>query len=809
VYYTKSYSTSDIKFISDGSMAFTSLQFTGRLDRQMLLFAHLRLLEPSAGGELLDRTEQLKWYQDNVVNTDNYSYNKYYSTFNGLVNKPSSENYIMHTMLSNVNFSPYVGIKVDSNGDLLTTLINMQDTGGEQGFFSLYKTYMIPGPDDVYMGAISRVYSNDDGGPLSLQNWINKYNGEKSGGYFAISKRFEINHKLGSNTDLDNAKLIGGDCYSGLYYQRVWRPGGIDGVPLALTPADYKDDNGIATRLGTGITASGYAIGFPVRSRYNFAIRALQEDDEIDLKLYGSGKTYTPSDVSEKVHGNRQAETSIINYGNFIDDSIIFRNKFSDDIPYSKIEYKNRILASNVSAVGEFENGYRDFRGLNYKDYDEDLGEIVATVSSGTYTYVVYTSGVALVEVSERTAITKEDTGTNVYLAASDILPPKSTPILTSIGSQHLHSVITTESYVFGVDAASKKIWMLNKAEKSIISDTVIQSLLNKLITDDLKDITSSYDQITYEVTFTFIYDDDSKVSLVYNSMLKVWYGISDITKLFTFNIEGDILFIRASNSSSYNYGMYRPIITKYDDIYPTSLYNDIGSIQNPSDIIYHDAYIEFVIKAKTGDTILIPNIIINGSGVPESLEIMTEVNPGYIISRSPSTVSGVHSNNIPMHTNILTLESDGSDIIVDGLTLTRPTSNVLRDIKIGDNITLTTTNGTYQYTVADVTNYGLNTRIVVDRQVDTGTVTGLYYGWKIPYRITIGEIYSGRMNITIPSANTAAGISGNIVDNEKGFHNRSESLPYGRWIKIRLNFSGLNPVYINNIISRYNTVYS
>jgi hypothetical protein len=56
------------------------------------------------------------------------------------------------------------------------------------------------------------------------------------------------------------------------------------------------------------------------------------------------------------------------------------RYNLFQDVPYTKSEFSNRIMFSNVNVTDAYTNGYRTFQGLSYKDYDKQYGEIVKLV---------------------------------------------------------------------------------------------------------------------------------------------------------------------------------------------------------------------------------------------------------------------------------------------------------------------------------------------------------------------------------------------------------------------------------------------
>jgi len=776
-----SYKIENMSFVPDGVRALSGNKFTAHLQNQSVLLLYTDLKTKANSGTGLDVASQRSFYNANK------GADVYYISDPEMSTPPAIDAY-SRILVSSVKYSPYIGVEFSSaDGITLTNALNINPTG-TPSYFTGYSTVpdMLPPDGTTKLGAICRLYTNDTGAPLTLTAWMDRYKSVSSGDYFAISKRFQIDHALGSTVDLPNSQLIGGDCYTGIYYQQVWRPAGIDGVPTASTPSDYiLDSNGIVTRHGAAITNSGYAVGFPVRSKYNFSIRAFNPVDKVEKELFGKDRIYTSSLVTSDVHGNRQPETSVINYGNIVDKSVFLRPAYTDQIPFSKISYKNRLVTSEISTPGEFQNGYRDFRGLNFKDYDEDLGEITTIVSGGVYTYVVYTAGVSLIEVAERTAITSKDTSTNVYLSTSDVLPPKSTPILTSIGSQHLNSVLSIETAVVGVDADNKKIWFADKTNVEIISDQKVQYLLDSIIKDGVKDIVTTYDSTTYDIMFSFFKLDGTETSLVYNAKFKVWYGSSDTCPLTVANIEGKRINLQTDQLG--NIRMYKPIIGRYSEMDDKksneSLIDKIAS----SVVDMNDSYIEFVVRGQNGEKISLPNILINGEGVPKQVDIVSPSTLQYSITPSPNQITGVYSDTIPTITNIYMKIADQASLATNQFIITRTENGTYRKVNIGDAITLIVSGIAYHHTVADVKYNAGTTDIVVDRQITAGIPEALYYGWKLPYRLLVCEKHDNTLKLNIPSAIQASRIAGLATDPQLLMNSSASKVPADRWIKVRL----------------------
>ena len=831
-------SISRLKYVDDGIRSFSAMDFTGRLDRQsaIALYNGLISLMENGGtnwtGDTVDkctvlyRQRQYEWYVYNgklpyISNALLHTVAVFSSGGTCKVDYPTSANPPQHIPMTGVKYSPYLGLVLENSYDVSIGLSMDTSASAPVGLFTGYETTanMIPADNSTYMGHLARIYNQSEG-MLTATAWKAKYGIERSDNYSAITRRFDISYPISYATRND-AYLSGGDCYSGIYYQRVWRPGGIDGIPTANNPSNYSSDGGttpIFSREGVNITNSGYAIGFPVRSSFNFALRALQNVDDTEQALYGKGRTYTSSYPVEETHGNRQPETSVINYGNSIDESILQYSAFDPQIPYTALDYTNRIVVSNISVKGEFENGFRDFKGLNFKDYDEDLGTITTLISNGLYTYVVYTNGISLIEVSERAAVTA-NTGTNVYIASADVLPPKSTPIFTTIGSQHLRSVIPLDTGAFGVDANARKIWAVNATDKKVISEGVVQATLNKLITSTLKDIVSSYSVTFDEITFTFIYNDNSQKSLLYNTRHNLWYGTTDIHKIYQFNVDDRIMSLQKPNDSSI-YSLYFPVVHTNSSAYFDSVgkATAIDDCQTPSKLSY-DSYIEFVVKTEQFNKFNLSDIIINGNGIPSSIDVMAESLDAYTIDTAPYSISGLEQKVLPVHTNIYMKDAVQADIAriagTDYYKFKRKRNVSYKTLAIGDRITLEIASKMYQFTIANLVYNATDSPTPTDTIIlnhpmpSTGTLTTMYYGWKVPMRLSLGEVMGGKVKLTIPSKKHADRLKATSTTIQNERVNYSNARPYGRWVKLRLNFKGIEQIYIESIMSEITLNYS
>jgi hypothetical protein len=358
---------SGITYVDDAYRLFNDGGFTGLLDKQLAYTTYNSLKSRSVYGKYVDANDIyllfLKQTQhiflsalatelsdsslNYCISGANYDWGEDYSVSGSAEQREESLEYVQ-LLMSGVAYSPYLGIEVKESWDLYDKLNPSSE------IFTAYSHPTNNRLSSGYLGYITRLYKEPGPfGPMIPTDWRRVYEADNQSPYFAISKRFSIEHQLWYDSmkpsQKEDSKLVGGDCYTGFYFQRAWRPAGIEGVPNANNPLDYAYDADTPVRDGVKITSSGMAVGFPIRSKYNFAIRALMEADayfdatgtqlsdlSIEEEMYKKGRTYCSSLPSvEDVMGNRQAETSMMNYGNMTENTIMFYNKVDKITPYS------------------------------------------------------------------------------------------------------------------------------------------------------------------------------------------------------------------------------------------------------------------------------------------------------------------------------------------------------------------------------------------------------------------------------------------------------------------------------------------
>jgi hypothetical protein len=201
------------------------------------------------------------------------------------------------------------------------------------------------------------------------------------------------------------------------------------------------------------------------------------------------------------------------------------------DVPHIKNWFGTRIMYSDIHINDGFKNGFRVFRGTNYRDYTREYGEIVKLIPFESSLLCVFEHGVALIPVNER-AVAGQGAGGNVYINTSNVLPENPKVISDMFGSQWPESILKvpgrtgdSAQYVYGVDTVAKKIWRTDGNTLECISDFKVQEFLNNNITLGERELTpkigirnvkTHYNAFKRDVMFTF-YDN------TYGCEEKVW----------------------------------------------------------------------------------------------------------------------------------------------------------------------------------------------------------------------------------------------------------------------------------------------
>lgn len=424
-----------------------------------------------------------------------------------------------------VKFSDYIGVEFSRPDPLLTLplrndtnqVYNTQAnhingnnvTGTDLGDW----TYKV---DDLgYRLAVTGNIYESPSGVLTQLNWINKYsNTSYIEPYFTITKRItwaQINQGLTPPV----VDVFDGDCFIDFTYKRLNYSLGIEGVTTATDTTLYRDFN-----LQAGLYPRGTVIPLVCESNYNTALRTFDFKVATEKVFYGKDRSFYPIDSIKKTRESRQPESTGYNHGY----SYVFSDRnyvaLNDRAPVLNVNFGNRIYVSSSSVGGEFNNGYADLKGLNFKDYNKQLGQITKVISHNDNLFCIFVKGVGIVPMNQRTMVSEGNGG--VFIDDAEVLADKMQIISTEYGSDQQFSIIKTDEAVYGCDLNQNKIWKIVQGGKSykieLISDFAIQVILNefkdRLKANDLTDVVkANYDRERNNVIFSFLSELDGTYS--------------------------------------------------------------------------------------------------------------------------------------------------------------------------------------------------------------------------------------------------------------------------------------------------------
>jgi len=628
-------------------------------------------------------------------------------------------------------------------------------------------------PNDI-TGYLCAIYTGASGAPITFTQWKQKYQTDDNSAYFAVSRRYP------SSTAAGKLDIGDGDCYSGLMWKRVFRPRGIDEAPQATDTIAYEEDY-----RDLGMASFGYAISFPAKSNYNFHLRIPSNEDDAEYNIFGQKRSFLPIQGIESIRGSKLDETDRFNHGyGAAHESVIKQYGLNPDSPYYTAEQPNRVYVSDTDIESNFINGFTQFKGLSYRDYNSELGPIRAMVTLNGKIVAVFDSGVATIGVDERSMI--PGTEGDIYMDSAKALASKSEVKSTIIGSNQPTSVITTSSFVYGVDTKQYKIWRTNGDEFTSISDLKVQSWLKDTITtltNDLDEnsrfaVYTTYDVRKSELLFTFaVFNrttgelDDSK-SVVYNELLEIWVCETDEHRATMFYINENKFATRPTFESS---------IFEYD-------YSHYVNLLNGEPV--EETILEFVVNKDQNKVKVLENIMIVGNSVlPDSIDYTTDIYKGRngipplsqtITTRTPVVFmlkENVSITNTSMYG--FTFNDSGLSGILNPLTRL--------PIDAGELVTMINSAGdTVRTKIIRISDDGQDVEfadiVLPDTTID------FYIGHKSNIREYNAEIHEG-ITYMIPSCEVNSAIT----------------QPRGKWIKASMKLDGADQMYISGIASVYN----
>jgi hypothetical protein len=423
--------------------------------------------------------------------------------------------------VTNNQYSEYVGVRMTlfdpalcnhlRNDTIAVSNVNLRlpNGYGYTGYDLGDYTYAIQ-DRGVRLGVQANIYENENGA-LSAADWKNKYsNTSFSETYFAVTKRYSWSN-MPSFSVVD---IFDGDCYIGYNYKRVMSGLGIPGIPTAVDPTLYTDGN-----RETGLYPKGFVFPLVTENNYNVSLRTFEFKDAAEKILYGKNRTFYPLENIDALRASRQPESNGYNHGYDFDFSDRVYFSLNDRAPSLNINFGNRVLVSAPSVSGNFSNGYTDFSGLNFRDYNKQLGEITKLISHDNYVYCIFESGIGILPINQRTMVSQESGG--VFIDDAQVLAEKMQIISNEYGSDQQFSIIKTDEFVYGCDLSKNKIWRIvnvgnGQHKLELISDFAIQAVLNYFKTRIYNNnfnimVKANYDRERNNVIFSYLNEHNGR----------------------------------------------------------------------------------------------------------------------------------------------------------------------------------------------------------------------------------------------------------------------------------------------------------
>lgn len=385
----------------------------------------------------------------------------------------------------------------------------------------------------------------------------------------------------------------------------------------------------------------GYWVTFPCLSSYNLGLRSLDTFHTDEMSLLGSPRSFYPLSGASAI--NKVGDSYLLNDGL---SAAVGRKRYKlmPEVPYSKSEFANRIMFSNVNVTDAYTNGYRTFQGLSYKDYDKQYGAITKLISLGQNIFIVMEHGLGLVPVNPK-ALMQTTTGEAVHIYGYGVLPDEMTIISQDYGSKYEHSVIRTPIGIYGIDVDAKKIWVFSdKQGFNTFSDMHIETYLkDNLEPVDIEmgrvDIRTHYNAEKGDLMFTWNKTNKATNqielhSICYNERFNTWVTRYDWKPVVSDNINDEFYSLnkRHSEPNGKYYIWDHKFDVAFNNGHVSSWYNNTNGFE-----------FEFVVSDPIGVNKIFDNLqIISNNVQPDEMEI-TVIGDDYEFKRDLVNLTPAH----------------------------------------------------------------------------------------------------------------------------------------------------------------------
>jgi len=458
--------------------------------------------------------------------------------------------------------------------------------------------------DFLYLTEIKESYNE-----LKPENLIEIYSTQDSKPYYAITDRIKLEKEK-----KDLIYIANGDCFITKTFKKVTYAMGIQDAPNAnfgdyytygsgpqveyIKKASDSDANswkncqsGEVSDEGRKLASNGMIVELISQTNHNADVRSFEPAEPLEKMLYGSDRGFYPKVSATKSYSEYRPDSTAYNRGYTGDYNVVSYVGIDAEAPIYTLSYPNRIMISSPNIQSEFFNGYRDISGINFKDYNSELGQIIKIITHNNVLFCVFENGIAAITVDGRTLINQES---DIYIDDAQVLASKATVLNSKVGSINPESIITTYSTIYGVDFIKNKIWRISGSSVEVLSDYKIEQYLinaKKHLIDinysgeQLRGkprVYSSFDAIKKNVYFSYNKLLNTKVNnfydtfgtVYYNEVMGAWTSRTSYTPKFQLvNDEFNILFdLNSLPSEAWMTGVHTTYCNFHGKQYPFSI---------------------------------------------------------------------------------------------------------------------------------------------------------------------------------------------------------------------------------------------
>jgi hypothetical protein len=437
-----------------------------------------------------------------------------------------------------LKFNDYVGITIPAKLSLGDTgqIIGSNDGQTLRGLLNRQRK----------AAALVNIY--DNGGPRTTDNIKSIYTSVVNETYQQISPRFYWNDTIeGADPELTvqanqdaNGKIscFGGDCFVNPTFRKIF----FNQYEDQTSPTDDTNENSKCN--------VGYTLGLVTESHLNSAIRS---EEVADINEEGR-RTFVPYGVDSNDPGDKFGEKNPLRKSRLVESAILnkgykavhsLRNYFtvSDDNSYVGSDWFARIIVSPKYSPNSFDNAYRNLSGINFQDYNPELGKIVRILNYQGQLLAVYENGVITIPVNQRIQ-TGSDAGGSIFIEAHGVLPPAANPISIGIGSKWHDSIINVSSMIMGIDSDKDILWSIKGGELIESSRMRYDSKIEQLLASYKNRKKSVFENIVANrfgkiITWSFLGKPNGDKAIGFDLYLDGFIGNVDYIAISGFELPG------------------------------------------------------------------------------------------------------------------------------------------------------------------------------------------------------------------------------------------------------------------------------